>query len=84
MSPSIARSPKQLGHIIQQVRRRRRLTQTDLARLAGLRQEMISRIETGQGGVSISTICDVLAALDLEMTIGARSKSSPADIANIF
>lgn len=81
---SIARSPQQLGHLIQQVRRRRNLTQTDLAQLAGQRQEMISKIETGHGGVKLSTVCDVLAALDLEIVLGPRSKSSSSDIADIF
>jgi HTH-type transcriptional regulator/antitoxin HipB len=80
----IARSPQQLGHLIQQFRRQRNLTQTELARLAGQRQEMVSKIETGQGGVKLSTVCDILAALDLEMTIGPRSKSSSMDIEDIF
>ncbi|MGA2954003.1 MAG: helix-turn-helix domain-containing protein [Caulobacteraceae bacterium] len=84
MSPSIARSPKQVGHLIQRFRRERGLNQTQLAQLAGLRQEMISKIETGQGGVNLSTVCDVLAALGLEMTIAHRSKSSSADIEDIF
>lgn len=84
MSPSIARSPQQLGRLIQRFRQGRGLNQTQLAQLAGLRQEMISKIETGQGGVKLSTVCDALAALDLEMTIAPRSKSSGADIEDIF
>jgi HTH-type transcriptional regulator/antitoxin HipB len=82
--PSIARSPKQVGGLIQRFRHQRGLSQTQLAELAGLRQEMISKIETGQGGVKLSTVCEVLAALDLEMTIAPRSKSSSADIEDIF
>jgi HTH-type transcriptional regulator/antitoxin HipB len=81
---SIARSPQQLGRLIQRFRTERGLNQTQLAELAGLRQEMISKIETGQGGVRFSTICDVLAALDLELNIAKRTKSSSADIEDIF
>lgn len=84
MSAPIARSPQQLGRIIQQFRRGRNLNQTELARLSGQRQEMISKIETGQSGVRIATVCEVLAALDLEMTIAPRTKSSADDIESIF
>ena len=84
MPPSIARSPQQVGRLIQGFRHERGLNQTQLAQLAGLRQEMISKIETGQSGVKLSTVCELLAALDLEMTIAPRSKSSTDDIEDIF
>lgn len=84
MSPAIARSPRQVGRLIQRFRHERGLNQTELAQLAGLRQEMISKIETGQSGVKLSTVCDVFAALDLEMTIAPRTKSSSTDIEDIF
>lgn len=84
VSNTFARSPKQLGHHIRNVRRSQGLNQSQLADLAGQRQEMISKIETGQGGVRLATICAVLAALGLEMLIGPRSQSSSADIEGIF
>lgn len=84
MPPAITRSPQQLGHVIQGFRKARNLTQIELARLSDQRQEMISKIETGQGGVALSTIYEVLAALGLEMTIAPRTRSSASDIASIF
>lgn len=84
MSSSIARSPQQLGRLIQRARQRKGINQTQLANLAGLRQEMISKVETGHGGVRLSTVCAILAALGLEMTIAERSRSSSADIEDIF
>jgi HTH-type transcriptional regulator/antitoxin HipB len=84
MTLAIARSAHQVGRLIQRFRHERGLTQTQLAQLSGLRQEMISKIETGRGGVKLSTIFDVLAALGLEMTLEPRSQSSLADIENIF
>lgn len=81
---SIARSPKQLGSLIQQSRKTRGWSQTDLAQQAGLRQEMVSKIEAGQPGSRIASIFDLLAALDLEMTLALRTKSSSADIEDIF
>jgi HTH-type transcriptional regulator/antitoxin HipB len=80
----IARSPKQLGNIIQRTRRQRGLTQTDLANLAGLRQEKVSKIESGQDGAKLSTIFALLAALNLEITVEARSGKSSKAIEDIF
>ena len=84
MSLAIARSSRQVGRLIQRFRQEKWLNQTQLAQLAGQRQEMISKIETGQGGVKLTTLFDVLAALGLEMTLEPRSQSSSADIEDIF
>lgn len=81
---SLSRSPKQLGALIQQSRKARGWSQTDLAQQAGLRQEMVSKIEAGQPGSRVASIFDLLAALDLEMTLAPRTKSSSADIEDIF
>lgn len=82
--PHIARSPRQLGNIIQRTRKQRGLTQTDLANLAGLRQEMISKIETGHEGTKLSSIYALFAALDLELVIDVRSGRPAKDIEDIF
>ncbi|MFK4792183.1 helix-turn-helix domain-containing protein [Sphingobium sp. ZW T5_29] len=83
MAP-IARSPKQLGAVVQRVRKQRGLSQTELAHLAGLRQELISKIETGQEGTRLSSIYALFAALDLEMVIDQRSNKPAPDIEDIF
>ena len=81
---ALARSPKQMGQLIQRHRKALNLSQSHLASRSGVRQEMISRIESGHDGAKLGTICNLLAALGLEMTIGPRSKSSIADIEDIF
>lgn len=81
---ALARSPGQLGALIQRHRKAKGLNQTELAALAGLRQEMVSKIESGQPGSRIASIYALLAALGLEMTIAPRTRSSSADIADIF
>lgn len=81
---SFVRSPQQLGGVIQQFRKARDWSQTDLAQRAGLRQEMVSKIEAGQPGSRVASIFDLLAALDLEVTLAPRTKSSSADIEDIF
>jgi HTH-type transcriptional regulator / antitoxin HipB len=80
----IARSPLQLGTIIQRRRKQRGLTQTALANLSGLRQELISKIETGHEGTKLSSIYALFAALDLELVVDERSGRSAINIEDIF
>lgn len=70
----LARSPKQLGTIIRRHRKRLGLNQSELGQRAGLRQETISLIESGNPAVRLDTLLAVLAALELELRIGARSR----------
>ncbi len=80
----LARNPKQIGNIVQRARKKRDLNQTELGNLAGLRQETISLIETGNPATKLETILAVLAALDLEFRIAPRSKAHADDIEDIF
>jgi len=79
-----ARSPKQMGNLIQRARKQRGLTQTDLANLAGLRQELISRIEGGHEGTKLSSIYALFAALDLELMVDTRHGKPAKNIEDIF
>lgn len=81
---ALIRMPKQLGDALRRYRTLAGLTQSQLAAKAGLRQATISQIEGGSSATKFGTICTVLAALDLELTIGPRSKSSAEDIEDIF
>jgi HTH-type transcriptional regulator/antitoxin HipB len=71
--PDLARTPRQIGTIIRRHRKRLNLSQSGLGERAGLRQETISLIETGNPATRLDTILAVLAALDLEFQIAARS-----------
>lgn len=80
----LARTPSQIGNLVRRARKRLGLSQTQLGDKAGLRQETISLIETGNPAAKLETILAVLAALDLEFRIVPRSKGAPSDIENIF
>ncbi len=80
----LARTPKQIGTIIQRARKKRGWTQMALADRAGLRQATISLIETGDKPAKLASILAVLAALDLEFRVGARTKGHAQDIEDIF
>lgn len=80
----LARSSSQLGAIIQRQRRQLGLTQTQLAKRTGLRQDTISLAETGGSDVRLNTLLAILGALDLELRVADRTKSNAADIEAIF
>jgi HTH-type transcriptional regulator/antitoxin HipB len=80
----LVRTPKQLGNALRRRRRDKGLTQTEAAERAGLRQELVSKIETGSLGTRVDSICALLAALDLEFIVQPRSRVSGADIEDIF
>ncbi|RFP86246.1 helix-turn-helix domain-containing protein [Rhodobacteraceae bacterium 63075] len=81
---TLARTPKQIGTIIQRARKQRDWTQSDLAERAGLRQGTISVIEKGDKPAKLDSILAVLAALDLEFRVGERSKGAGQDIEELF
>jgi HTH-type transcriptional regulator/antitoxin HipB len=70
----LARSPDQIGAIIRRNRKRMGLSQSELGERAGLRQETISLIETGNPATRIDTVLAILAALDLEFQVTARGR----------
>ena len=80
----LARTPRQIGTLIQRARKKRDWTQKQLADRAGLRQATISTIESGEKPAKLDTILAVLSALDLEFRISARSRGDASDIEEIF
>lgn len=78
----LARTPRQIGTLIRRQRKRLGLSQSALGDRAGLRQETISLIETGNPATRLDTILAVLAALELEFRIAARSHAH--DIADLL
>jgi len=70
----IARTPNDIGHALRNARKARELSQQALAARSGIWQETISKIENGSPGTRLETICDLLAALDLELNVTERSK----------
>ena len=73
----IARNAKQLGAAIRRNRKRQGLTQSTLAARMHTRQATVSALE--KGTAALGTFIDALAALNLEMVIRERSKSSLQD-----
>ncbi|MEE4637596.1 MAG: helix-turn-helix domain-containing protein [Wenzhouxiangella sp.] len=80
----LVRSPKQLGAALRRFRRDRKLTQTQLASRAGLRQATVSQVENGLETVKLKTVMDLVHALDLEFVLQPRTKGSHKDLEELF
>jgi len=79
-----ARNPQQMGALIRRARKKRAWSQKQLGGRAGLRQETISLIETGNPATRIETLLAVLSALDLEFQIAPRSKGWSRNLESDF
>jgi len=82
----LVRTSKNLGHAIREARKAKNLTQKELASMSGVWQETISKIggENGSGGTKLETLFDLVAALDLEITVTERSKGASDGLEDIF
>ncbi len=69
----LARRPADIGHALRRERKKKRLTQGELASKSGVWQETISKIENGLSGAKLDTVFDLCAALDLELVVTDRS-----------
>ncbi len=78
------RSAKQLGALIREERRRRQMSQQELADMVGTGQKTISAIENGNEGATLETIFRLLAVLKLEIELSPRSLGSAKSISDVF
>lgn len=68
------------GNLLRLGRSRRRVTQRQLAELAGVPQSTIARIESGDRQPSVPTLYRLLAALDLEPRIRLEDYDDHDDV----
>ena len=76
------RTPLDLGLAIRDRRRKLKLSQTELARKAGVGRQWVVAIEHGKSRAELGLVLRTLAALDLPLTIdpGARRLPSSNDM----
>lgn len=60
---------RDLGQLLAQARRNRRMTQPALAEMTGIQQAEISRIETGRANPTVDTMTRLTRALGTRLTI---------------
>jgi HTH-type transcriptional regulator / antitoxin HipB len=71
----LARSIDQIGNAVRRRRKLLKLSQTQLCERTGLRQATISSLEASDTSARLTTLLDILTALDLELVIRDRTKS---------
>ena len=80
MKPSktkvIIRNAKQLGAAIQRFRSEQDWPQVQLSKRSGVKQSTISQVEGGAEKTRLATVFKILAGLDLELVIRARTKGN--------
>ena len=63
---------RELGRLVRERRRARRLTQADLAAAAGVGRGVLQKLETGRGEVTVTGVLAILSALSLDVELVER------------
>lgn len=71
----LVRSPELLGSVIRRARKKSGLSQAELGKKAGVRQETISLIEKGNSATKLETLLGILSALELDLEVSDRKSS---------
>lgn len=71
------RNPSQLGAALLRFRRQTSWTQQQAGVRAGIKQSMVSQVESGTPGTRLGTLFKLLAGLDLELVVRIRKKAFP-------
>ena len=69
-------SPKILGQLLKSARIKKGLTQDQTGNLVRITQAMVSRIERGESNARIDTVFRLLSALEMEIAVNFRQKTS--------
>ena len=64
-----ARSATELGQAIRRFRKKKKLSQSDVAKPFNLRQATVSNLERGEESKKLDTVFRVLSSLNLEVSI---------------
>jgi HTH-type transcriptional regulator/antitoxin HipB len=67
-----------LGQTLKAARHEKKLTQTELGNIVGLKQKTVSDAENGSPGMRIDTLYLLLSGLNLEIILQSRKKSDTA------
>ena len=73
-----ARLAFELGRSVRELRERQGLTQTQLARAAGMTQSAVARFEAGGTVPTLSILERLAAALDVSLKVGFEPRDSAA------
>jgi HTH-type transcriptional regulator / antitoxin HipB len=64
-----------LGQTLRAARKKKKLTQSQLAQATGLNQKTVSEAENGSPGIRIETLFRLLSGLDLNLVLRVRTNA---------
>ncbi|WP_017222050.1 helix-turn-helix domain-containing protein [Moritella dasanensis] len=76
-------SAKQLANTLQDTRKTKSLSQTDVAKQVGIRQDTVSKFELNPDSTKLDTLFKMLAALNLELHVAPRGENLPFATENL-
>ena len=65
----LIRSPKELALLISNQRKKLKLSQAEVGKLVGLKQQTISEFEIKPEGTKLSTLFNILSAVNLDIKV---------------
>lgn len=71
----VVRNPAQLGVALLRFRKQGAWTQRQAGERSGIKQSMVSQVESGIPGTRLQTLFKILAGLDLELMVRGRKKT---------
>ena len=69
-------SAKMLANAVRDQRKTRNITQSETAKLVGIKQNTVSAFENNPDGTKLETLFKLLAALDLELHLQPRNTTA--------
>lgn len=74
----LIRFPKELALLVTRQRKKLKLTQADVGKLVGLKQQTISEFEKKPEGTKLNTLFHILSAVNLDMKILTKDEVTSA------
>jgi HTH-type transcriptional regulator / antitoxin HipB len=68
----LIRSPKELALLVISQRKKLKLSQAEVGKLVGLKQQTISEFEIKPDGTKLSTLFHILSAVNLDIKLSAK------------
>ena len=78
----LIRSPKELALLVIRERKKQKLSQADVGKLVGLKQQTVSEFELNPEGTQLSTLFRILSAVNLDIKL--PSKNEPDSTKNTW
>ncbi len=75
----LIRSPRELALLVINQRKKLELSQADVGKLVGLKQQTVSEFEIKPESTQLDTLFRILSAVKLDMTILAKDKTSKTE-----